>query len=246
MKTFKLLFLLIKTFLVSEATVNYEFWIKVIIDQAYIKNDDKLMIFKYRSKVECGALCSIESNCNSWCYGRGETCFLTSIIVSPSYDDEPFYIAPCYTKKRRDIAVGASTYSSPHDSADTKSEITIDGIFLQGYGESFSTCTQQEKSWLLLALRKNATIYEVLIKSSGFLFTCSRINVSVGNILIGDGDFSSYETIKSTTNPCESDKKIMHFKPATPLDGQYVVVQRTTRDASLTIYHIEIDGEFHN
>ena len=163
MKAFKILCILIFTFFVSEISANYEFWLKIMIDQVYIQNDLARIVFKTKSRAFCGAKCSREPICNSWCHHLDE-CIITSIFVSPSYagTSVPF---TCYTKKRRDIVVGASTSSAQLKSVVSKSELTTDGIFLKDYGPIFETiATSSKKAWILYDLKKSATIFEVLIK----------------------------------------------------------------------------------
>ena len=246
MKAFKILCILIFTFLISEISANYQFWLKIMIDHVYIQNDLARIVFKTKSRAFCGAKCSREPICNSWCHHLDE-CIITSIFVSPSYaaggTSDP---TTCYTKKRRDIVVGASTFSSELESVDSKSELTTDGIFLKDYGPTFKTKeTQSQKAWILYDLKKSATIFEVLINHNRLNYMCDKIIVRIGNFMIRNGDFSPYQKVASKMNSCDDVDEYIHFKPAIPMEGQFVVVHRSAKMVELGFDHIEIDGEFH-
>ena len=49
-------------------------------------------------------------------------------------------------------------------SPDTKSELTTDGIYLNGYGHMFQT-KRVDNPWILYDLGKLTTINEIIIKS---------------------------------------------------------------------------------
>ena len=95
-------------------------------------------------------------------------------------------------------------------SPDTKSELTTDGIYLNGYGHMFQTKIV-DNPWILYDLGKLTTINEIIIKTVAFSFICDKIKISVGDFLINDGNFSPYNLLNPNADPCDNDDEIMHF-----------------------------------
>ena len=235
----KLICLSLITFVISDVTANFDVWKKVMVGTQFIEADTKPVIIKIKSTVVCGTKCSMEPFCTSWCQEK-EECTLTSIVVSPNYVGSSSNSTACYTKKRRDIVVGATTYSTKIWCSDCLSELAADGIFLHGFGPRFDAEPFNRPSWILFDLKKPATIFEIRLITH--VFYCQEFKLFIGNILVTDEDFSSYSRIDSLVDPCVEGADEFHFKPLTPMQGQYVLVFRETRGFSLD--HVEVDGEF--
>ena len=217
-----------------------ETWVKVMVDKIYFENEISNS-FMVHSKFACGSICIIRSNdCNIWCYPNHKKCFLSSTIVSPSYVEtsQDFYV--CYTRKRRDIVVGSITYSSPTSSYETENKLAADGIYSQNNNNRFFITLHTDHPWILFDLKEYAKIYEIIIK----IPDCNKIIIKIGDNLVEDGNFISYRQLNSVFDLCNYDDEYLHFKPAKPMEGRYVVVIRSSSHVVLWFYHIEIDGEF--
>ena len=233
MRSMKLLCLSLITFVIGDVTANIDIWTKVMVGTDYIEADENSQIIKTNSTVVCGTKCSMESFCRSWCIEKRGECILGTIVVSPYYVDSSPNSTTCYTKRRRDLAVVATT-SSTQVYGDSKSELLADGIFLSGFGNVFAA-RPGNPSFVLFDLKKPAIISEIRLMMD--IYYCTKIKVLIGN------STNAYTRIHSILYPC-GDVTNIRFKPLTPIQGQYVLVARTSSQASLAIYHTEIDGEF--
>ena len=117
---------------VGRILTNSVMWKKVILDNIYLKRDDFSNTFKTKSKLICGTICAKNHNFNIWCHDDIETCILSSVVVSPRYVTKSHDFSTCFTKKRKDLAVGVIT-NSFEPKMNTNSNSTTDGIFLKGF-----------------------------------------------------------------------------------------------------------------
>ena len=226
------------------STFNIDYWVRVPVSQSIIDQDMISEVIKTRSQILCGAICDRKYSCNIWCHEGNENCILSSIVTSPKYVDISSDLTTCYTKQRRDIAFGSTTYSTQLSTSNTKRELATDGIYLQDYGYHFQTKVTN-KPWILFDLGNSATIYEIIIKVHKFSYMCNKIKIKIGDTLITNGNFSSYEMLNSITNQCnERETEVMHFKPYPPMYGQYIAVYRPVKSVAISMFYIEIDGEF--
>ena len=220
-----------------------QIWSKILIDRIYLQNDPFIKSVYSESTILCGVLCAFRSKCNIWCFDKIKKCTLSSTVVSPKYFETSPNSALCYTKMRRDLAVGSDIYSTEPHSSETKGILTADGVFLEDYGKFFKT-KHVDNAWILYDLKKPATIYEIRVSSSDAPYICEHFRLRIGNSLVQDGDFSTYEPLISITDPCDHVDGVMHYKPAFPMKGQYVSLVRFQEDRYMWFFYIEIDGEY--
>ena len=211
-----------------------QMWSKVMVDEDYLQNDEYLEYSQVNVKILCGTLCAKKSFCNIWCYDEFETCSLSSTVVSPNYVETSPYSVMCFTKKRRDLVVG-SIISTEDDYIETR-ELTADGIFLKGYGDTFITKVVQDP-WIEYDLEKTAIIYGVTISENMPNRSCKEVEIHIGY------STSDLETLENTRDPCEK-KDVMRFTPTKPMKGQFVVIIRKAESTKLMINYVEIDGVF--
>ena len=226
----------------SQESPSSQICLKVKIDTNYFSHNHLSEIFRLNFKVLCGGLWAERPNCNIWCHSGLET--LGSIVLSPHYIETSKNY--CYTRRRSDLAVGATTCSSPLKSPEKGSWLSVDGIFLDGFGYVFTT-KEVKDPWvgLLLDLKRPTTIFEIIINSTK---ACDFIDIKIGEQSLNcDGNFYDYQLFDNTNNVCDSYPP-GHFKSSNPMTGQFVAIIRRLRSSDLKkliINYIEIIGEWY-
>ena len=229
---------------VDTIQTDFSIWLKVLLDRKYFEYENSYENIQVKSRIICGVSCEINVLCNIWCHDGIDTCTLSTTIVSPNYVEKLSDSAECFTRKRRDLIVGSTTYSSEIRTSDSKSELSADGVFHRDFGFKFET-DFAENPWIIYNLKKPAEIFEILV-ISGFVKLCNDLEIRVGDNLVEDGDFSTYRFLVNTADPCKRGfDNVMHFKPPFPINGQYVALIRIGSHAKLSINHIEVDGRFY-
>ena len=113
----------------SEQIVHLQKWQKVLIEKEHL---DPLRVNNFTafnaSKFECGGSCSELKWCTTWCFENGNTCYLSNIIVSPSYVSSGSDHMDCLTNHRVDIVVGSAISSTPPYSSENDVNSINDGI----------------------------------------------------------------------------------------------------------------------
>ena len=220
-------------------------WTQVMVAKNFLENDNLTEISKVNLKIICGMSCAKKPFCSIWCHDEIETCILSSIVVSPNYVETSPDSTKCYTKKRRDLAVGSISSSSTLWSPDSKSEFSADGIFLKDFGLTFKT-KLLKLPWVLYNLKKPATIYEIIVSTSMPPQSCKEIEIRIGNDLVTNEDFSAYESLDNIKNTCDQYQynPLMYFTPSSPMKGQFIVLIRhgNKERSRIKLNYIEIDG----
>ena len=236
-------YLLIHLLMIS---TNCKVWVKVMLDKTYLSNDFLSQSFDVESKFFCGAKCAEEHFCNTWCHDN-KKCVMSSTVVSPKYVVSPDKnSAKCYTRNRRDLIPGSIPYCSiPPDTPDTVAALTTNGVFLKGFGSVFET-DFYDHPWIIYDLRKTVTIYEVILSSIWKGSICDAMEISIGDSLILDGEFSTYGRLVNAVDPCKSKDDLMHYKPLSSFQGQYLAILRRSppgKVSKLSFNFVEVDGE---
>ena len=240
-------YLLIHLLMIS---TNCKVWVKVMLDKTYLSNDFLSQSFDVESKFFCGAKCAEEQFCNTWCHDNNQ-CVMSSTVVSPKYVVSPDKnSAKCYTRNRRDLIPGSIPYCIvPVETPDAIIDLTANGVFLKGFGPVFEI-KPYEDPWVLYDLRKTVTIYEIIISSSYTDYWCNNdiqvIEISVGDYWISNSNFSTYRAVVNAVDPCKSNDDLLHYKPLTSLQGQYLAILRRSlpgKMSLLSINYVEVDGE---
>ena len=230
-------------------STNCEIWKKLLLDKDYLSNDLLSQSFDVESKFFCGVKCAEKHFCNSWCYDNKQ-CVMSSTVVSPNYVVPPDKdSAKCYTRNRRDLIPGSIPYCIvPVETPDAIVDLTADGVFLKGFGPVFKL-KPYEHPWVLYDLRKTVKIYEIIISSNYKNYWCNIIHVieiSVGDNWISNSEFSTYRAVANAVDPCKTNDNLLHYKPNTSLQGQYLAILRRSlpgKMSLLSINYVEVDGD---
>lgn len=194
------------------------------------------------SLVSCGVVCMWQDWCRLWCHVAPRECLLTSLFVSASYTPaQPEGAQSCHTSHLPDLAVGAAITSSPHYDSTRQKENLVDGI----YGNDNLDCSVVVPgnggwAWFMLDLGAEHPISEVVLvaqPSSYAQHYFKDIEVRVGSVGMV-GDFSTYQLLGTYMGPGKHEE-VAVVRPAAPITGRYVSIQRTT-DGYLMLAHVEI------
>ena len=225
-----------------EKTVNLK-WQKVLIEKEHLSPLRTSKFIKIEtSKIVCGSVCSSEEGCTTWCSENGNMCYLSNIIVSPSYIISGSDPLECFTKSRVDIVVGSGITSTPK--YDSKSDVNSinDGIFTNLHGPSYSSIFASN-AWILFDLRKSAMISEVRFYPHPDKYYCSNIEIRIGSSMVTNGDFSSYSFFGKQDGDCRTFNWNI-ITADSPISGQYLAFLRKEANILTSILILEVDGVF--
>ncbi|XP_050724696.1 uncharacterized protein LOC127002682 [Eriocheir sinensis] len=226
----------------TEGVEDAALWRGVSVESSWLKTT---VTQKQRnlSLIPCGAVCMRQDWCSLWCHEAPRGCLLTSLTASPSYTPaQPDGALSCYTSQPPDLAVGAAITSSPQHHVDKKQkENLVDGI----YGGDIEDCAIVVTgggafAWFLLDLGAAYPVSEVLLvaqPNTNVVHYFRDIEVRVGSVQMS-GDFTTYQLLGTFTGIADPEQTIV-LRPAAPITGRYVSIQRTT-DNYLQIAHLEI------
>ena len=224
----------------NEFLTNGHIWTKVLLKKNYLEYNKHYERFSVQSKYFCGNICEDDPLCKIWCYYDDITCILSSLIVSPNYKEKSNDSVKCYTRNRKDLAVGLTAYSTKAELDHMKIETTTDGIYFNDRFKSIKTTNP----WILYDLERPAIISEIRIGTHWVHYSCMKIEIRIGDALSVNASLSSFNSLINIVDPCEYGKSIMHFKSKFPLTGRFVAVIQRGSDVVLILNYIEIDGDF--
>lgn len=226
----------------AEGGRDVELWRRISLESSWLQPSIR-QTPRNLSLIPCGAVCMRQDWCHLWCHEAPRECLLTSLTASASYKPaQPVGALSCYTSHLPDLAVGAAITSSPHYHVDVKQrENLVDGI----YGGEILDCALVVTgggalAWFLLDLGAAYPISEVLLvaqPNTNVVHFFRDIEVRVGSVQMA-GDFTTYQVLGTFTGIAEPEQTIV-LRPAAPITGRYVSIQRTT-DNHLQIAHLEI------
>lgn len=217
-------------------------WRLVSVELSWFK-ESVVQIPKNLSLIRCGVECMKVDWCRLWRHDEPNACLLTSLIVSASYQpSQPDGALLCYTGRKPEYTTQAVITSSKHHHTSIKKRTNlVDGIYS---GDIYDAALVESGSgvfaWFLLDFGSVVPISEVTLvaqpNTNSYKYF-RDIEVRVGNTQ-ASGNFASYTMFGSFAGPGEPEQFVV-LRPATPLSGRYLSVQRTTDDW-LQIAHIEV------
>ncbi|MPC91907.1 hypothetical protein E2C01_086970 [Portunus trituberculatus] len=217
-------------------------WRRVMVESSWLK-ESVTQISKNLSLISCGVACMKNDWCHLWCYDVPRECLLTSLFVSTSYQpSQPDGGLDCFTDRKPEYTTQAAITSSVHYHTSIKQRSNlVDGIYSSDiYDASVVNSESGAFAWFLLDFGNVIPVSEVILiaQPNTNSYTYFRdIEVRVGNTQ-ASGNFASYSMLGSFTGHAEPEQ-IVILRPATPLFGRYVSIQRTTDDL-LQIAHLEV------
>ncbi|XP_063848905.1 uncharacterized protein LOC135093525 [Scylla paramamosain] len=217
-------------------------WRRVLVESSWFK-ESVIRTPKNLSLISCGLVCMRHDWCNLWRHDEPSACLLTSLFVSVSYQpSQPDGALPCYTGRKPEFTTRAAITSSVHYHANIKQGSNlVDGIYSSDiYDASIVDQESGAFAWFLLDFGDIIPISEVILVAQPNINSYHYfrdIEVRVGNTQ-ASGNFASYLMLGSFTGPGDPEQ-IVILRPATPLFGRYVSIQRTT-DGMLQIAHVEV------
>ncbi|XP_050724698.1 uncharacterized protein LOC127002683 [Eriocheir sinensis] len=226
----------------TEGVEDAALWRGVSVESSWLKTT-VTQTPRNLSLIPCGAACMRQDWCRLWCHEAPRGCLLTSLTASASYTPaQPVGALTCYTSRPPDLAVGATITSSPPDYVDKRhKENLVDGI----YGGAMSDCAKVNAfdgttAWFLLDIGASVPVTEVILvaqPNSNAPSHLRDVEVRVGDVQMA-GDFTTYQLLGTFPGPAVPEQTIV-LRPAPPLTGRYVSIQRTTTE-TLQIAHLEI------
>lgn len=217
-------------------------WRRVLVEPSWFK-ESVTQISKNLSLISCGVACMKNDWCRLWRHDVARECLLTSLFVSASYQPSQTDGALiCFTNRKPEYTTRAAITSSVHYHANIKQRSNlVDGIYSNDiYDASLVSSESGAFAWFLLDFGNTVPISEVILvaqPNTNSYYYFRDIEVKVGNTQ-ASGNFASYSMLGSFTGPGEPEQ-IVVLRPATPLLGRYVSLQRTTNDL-LQIAHLEV------
>ncbi|XP_050687361.1 uncharacterized protein LOC126980948 [Eriocheir sinensis] len=217
-------------------------WRHVLVEPPWLKTT-VTQTPRNLSLIPCGAACIRQDWCRLWCHEAPRGCLLTSLTASASYEPaQPDGALSCYTSRPPDLTVGANITSSPHFHPDIKRrENLVDGIFSSDmYDCAIVNTDNGVTPWFLLDLGATVPVSEVVLvtqpnEKAPYFF--KDVEVRVGDVEMS-GDFTTYQLLGTYPGPAQPEQTVV-LRPAAPITGRYVSIQRTTVPA-LQIAHLEI------
>ena len=195
------------------------------------------------SKIVCGGSCFKIKWCFTWCSENANKCYLSDLIVSPSYELlSGINPLECYTKSRVDLVVGSDVYASPPAGPARPTSRLTNGIFCidtLGYASIYTT-----NPWILFDLGKSALVSEVRFYPEpddyyGRLY-CENIEIRVGSSMVLNGDFSSYSYFGKQDGKCRP-FEINSILATGTHTGQYIaIICKVTTNFALP--SVEVEG----
>lgn len=217
-------------------------WRLVLVESSWFK-ETVVQAPRNLSLILCGAACMRHDWCRLWRHDEPRWCLLTSLTVSGSYQPSQSDGAlSCYIRHQVELTFGASITSSKHYHSNKKLRLNlVDGVYNGDIDETALVIKGSGVfAWFLVDVGVVVPVSEVVLvaqPNTNAANDFKDIEVRVGSVKMS-GDFTSYSLLGTFTGPGEPEK-IVVLRPAAPLTGRFISIQRTT-DGRLQIAHLEI------
>lgn len=197
--------------------------------------------------LRCASACSRSVWCDLFCLDSSNAlCLLSNMIVMANYAEKHADDAlPCYTRRRKDLATGASIQAVPSPELPVKENL-VDGIYgLRTYVQCFYTDII-DNPWFLLDFGSSVTFRTVRLfaQPSGveaMLPRISNIQVRFGMSAVATpGNFGSYQLFAKFAGPATEFGQIVTLEAAAPVAARYLSVQKMDVQERFQFCHIEV------
>ncbi|XP_047476161.1 uncharacterized protein LOC125029996 [Penaeus chinensis] len=201
--------------------------------------------------IRCAAACTVDPQCQMWCQGASsEECLVSDMVVASAYVEADLADAiACYTRRLKDLVVGASIEGSPvHPKFPLRvKENLIDGIFYQDENNKcYRTDNNLNRPWFALDFGTTVTfrfvkLFAQALGALSMVNTIADVEVRVGMAAVTTpGDFSSYQFFGNFTGPAVEFGQVIVLESPASVTSRFLSVQKMQDGERLQVCHIEV------